>query len=299
MPSPRWLAAAINTKDDSCLCGRSLHSLGELDLSSNGFSGTIPPEIGNCSNLIKLSLSNNRFSGEIPSTIGNLASLNVLNLHSIPTTVRNGKKHNELRISQNFLSGSIPKEVGELTELQEALDLSENSLSGVIPPSLGNLKKLESLILSRNHLEGQIPKALGGLTSLNNLNLSDNLLHVEIPQGLSKLPSASFLGNMNLCGPLLSSCSDSVGGGRTWMSRAAVLGITVDIALAATCVCLALLYAILRVWCNYRKISVSSSDFNVGLEDRKEDEKWILGKTHHLGLVGSPEEEKRKGKLNF
>lgn len=43
-----------------------LAELTYLDLSSNGFYGTIPSEIGNCSKLEVLNLYNNTFVGKIP-----------------------------------------------------------------------------------------------------------------------------------------------------------------------------------------------------------------------------------------
>uniref|UniRef100_A0A0V0H5B9 Putative ovule protein n=1 Tax=Solanum chacoense TaxID=4108 RepID=A0A0V0H5B9_SOLCH len=48
----------------------SLPFLKYLDLSMNNFSGTIPPEIGNLTNLVHLQLFNNKISGTIPPQIG-------------------------------------------------------------------------------------------------------------------------------------------------------------------------------------------------------------------------------------
>ncbi|XP_044358888.1 probably inactive leucine-rich repeat receptor-like protein kinase At5g48380 [Triticum aestivum] len=66
-------------------------SLNMLDLSSNNFSGPIPPNISwQLSYLSSLDLSFNKFSGEIPDSIANLMNLNGLNF-----------QHNQL-------SGRIP-----------------------------------------------------------------------------------------------------------------------------------------------------------------------------------------------
>ena len=46
-----------------------------LFVRNNEFSGHIPSNIGDCSNLQYLSLENNRFSGFIPRSIGNLTKL--------------------------------------------------------------------------------------------------------------------------------------------------------------------------------------------------------------------------------
>lgn len=108
-----------------------------LDLSNNEISGSIPPEIGNLTQLNNLNLSDNSISGSIPSTIGNLSKLTNLDL------------------SDNNLSGSIPPEVGKLIELKN-LDLGNNELTGSVPNELGKLSKLENLKISDNKLTGDI-----------------------------------------------------------------------------------------------------------------------------------------------
>jgi hypothetical protein len=248
-----------------------------LDLSSNNFHGNLPGEIGNCSSLIKLSLHSNKLSGKIPAEIGNLTSLNVLNLQrnhfsgSIPSRIQQCKKLFELRLSKNALTGQIPVELGGLTELQVILDLSGNQLSGKIPFSLGNLVKLERLNLSFNQLKGEIPISLEKLTSLHMLNLSINHLQGRIPSTFSGFPPSSFMGNDNkLCGPPLLSCSAVTSKEKNELTKTQVAGIIVGIVFTATVVCLVMLYAMLRIWCNWRKVVISNSD-------NRDEEKWIYG----------------------
>ena len=112
----------------------------ELNLSQNGLSGEIPPELGNLSNLTRLNLHANKLTGEIPPELGNLTNLG------------------ELGLSDNQLSGSIPPELGNLTNLH-TLVLWGNRLSGDIPSALGNLTNLVWLYLSMNELTGCIPEA--------------------------------------------------------------------------------------------------------------------------------------------
>ena len=101
-------------------------------------SGSIPPELGNLTNLQYLVLGGNRLSGPIPPELGNLTNLQSLSLFS------------------NQLSGPIPPELGNLTNLQ-SLSLFSNQLSGPIPPELGNLTNLTRLDIYDNQLSGQIP----------------------------------------------------------------------------------------------------------------------------------------------
>ncbi len=94
-----------------------------IRLTGNNLSGSIPPEIGNLSQLVHLELDGNNLSGSILPEIGNLSLLA------------------HLWLDGNDLSGSIPPEIGNLTKLQ-ILKLDGNELSGSIPPEIGSLTKL-------------------------------------------------------------------------------------------------------------------------------------------------------------
>jgi Leucine-rich repeat (LRR) protein len=49
-----------------------------FDASGNQFTGSIPSEIGNISNLLYFSMGNNQISGEIPAEFGKLSRLKEL-----------------------------------------------------------------------------------------------------------------------------------------------------------------------------------------------------------------------------
>ena len=72
----------------------------DLWLSGNQLSGSIPPELGNLTNLWNLQLDYNDLSGSIPPELGNLNSLLLLSL------------------SNNDLSGMLPRELTRLKNLQ-------------------------------------------------------------------------------------------------------------------------------------------------------------------------------------
>ena len=99
-------------KQDMCSCGfddddvvylwgncYSIEYTTEINLSDRELTGSIPPEIGNLTNLTSLDLGNNQLTGEIPPDIGNLTNLTYLNL------------------SNNQLTGNIPESICELTNL--------------------------------------------------------------------------------------------------------------------------------------------------------------------------------------
>ena len=97
-----------------------------INLYSQGLTGSIPPEIGNLTNLTDLRLYNNQLLGEIPPEIGNLTNLTRLDLN------------------WNQLTGKIPSEIGNLTNLTR-LQLSTNQLTGKIPQQVCDL-------IESNHL---------------------------------------------------------------------------------------------------------------------------------------------------
>ena len=122
--------------------------------------GSIPPELGQLSELLELRLFRNTLSGSIPPELGRLVNLEDLNLGT------------------NQLSGSIPPELGQIVNLKN-LDLWRNQLTGSIPPELGQIVNLEGLDLSRNpDLSGPLPVEMINLTNLNFLSLGGTQLCV-------------------------------------------------------------------------------------------------------------------------
>ena len=60
----------------------SVEDTDTLNLSNNQLTGSIPPEIGNLTNLTYLRLDDNQLTGPIPPEIGNLTNMTYLNLES-------------------------------------------------------------------------------------------------------------------------------------------------------------------------------------------------------------------------
>ncbi|XCF07622.1 T9SS type A sorting domain-containing protein [Tamlana crocina] len=132
----------------------------DLNIGNNNLTGSIPPEIGNLTELTYLSLWGNELTGNIPPEIGNLTKLTYLDL------------------APNNFSGSIPTEIGNLVNL-ETLWLNQSGLSGSIPASLVNLTKLKHL-----HLHSSIGPGWGDNTSAYSGDFPDltalplELLHI-------------------------------------------------------------------------------------------------------------------------
>ncbi|XP_008370153.3 probable LRR receptor-like serine/threonine-protein kinase At3g47570 [Malus domestica] len=213
-----------------------------LELSQNGFSGTVPGEslgnlhslvwlnfygnqlgnrkvgdlnflsfLANCTSLEHLSLFDNNFGGEIPGSIANLSTqLNVLSLGenfihgNLPKGTGNLINLTALVLEYNQLSGSVPHEIGKLDKLVE-LYLDFNQFSGSIPSSFGNMTSLLYLYMDSNRFEGSILPSLGNCQYLLDLNLSSNNLTGTIPKmlmELSTLSSSLDLSDNYLTGPM-------------------------------------------------------------------------------------------------
>ncbi len=104
---------------------------------------SIPPELGQLTQLKSLNLSGNKLTGSIPPELGQLRQLKSLNL------------------SYNELTGSIPTELGKLTKLED-LFLSNNELTGQVPTELSQLTNLKAMQLGNNQLSGCVPRTLAG-----------------------------------------------------------------------------------------------------------------------------------------
>ncbi len=149
----------------------------------------------------ELVLRYNRLTGSIPPVLGDLTNLRVLNLSPADGTRRLEECDSGACIeygigipvgSANQLTGDIPPELGSLTKL-ELLGLGYNDLTGEIPPELSNLSRLKWLSLGGNQLSGEIPAELRGLTALQILNLGGNDLSGEIPPEAGNLDNLQWM----------------------------------------------------------------------------------------------------------
>ncbi len=106
----------------------------EIHLNNNWLVGSLPPEIGDWSQLQYLQLDNNSLSGSIPATIGKLTNV---------TTVF---------LDDNDFSGTIPTSMGDLTKLQ-TLFIDNNQLTGAIPQGFASMVNLMALDIFNNHFD--------------------------------------------------------------------------------------------------------------------------------------------------
>ncbi|KAL4295517.1 hypothetical protein GQ457_12G004410 [Hibiscus cannabinus] len=138
----------------------AFQSLITLNLSHNSFNGSFPLDISN--SLVELYVDNNNFSGEIPEQLGEISELRILHMQgnnfrgSIPRALGSLRGLEVLDLSGNDLSGTIPLELQKLPFLI-ILNLSFNQLEGEVPEE-GVFKNISQFsIIGNKDLCGGLP----------------------------------------------------------------------------------------------------------------------------------------------
>ena len=187
-----------------------LTNLEVLKLHQNGFS-ELPAELGNLHNLKVLDLYGNTVS-ELPAELGNLTNLEVLTLSSTgPLPPELGDLRSLKMLRASGVEGPLPPELGRLTQL-DTLWLHAVR-SGSIPPEFGRMTSLVYLSIrgvSESYLEagdprfgGPIPPELGDLTNLEIFSLNGDW-EGELPASLGQLTKLKWLGIYGGLGSALS-----------------------------------------------------------------------------------------------
>lgn len=170
-----------------------------LNLTNNQLAGTLPPELGDLTQLVTLDLSNNTLTGSLPNTISNLVSLSSLQLYNnqlsgpLPAGLYGLSTLQNLDLSNNQLTGSVSTSIGNLIGLT-SLSLSINQFTGTLPSEIGNLTNLQYLRLALNQFSGSLPGTFGNLLQLREFTVATNLLTGTVPASLANLTNLNVLG---------------------------------------------------------------------------------------------------------
>ncbi|TVU43436.1 hypothetical protein EJB05_09909, partial [Eragrostis curvula] len=173
-----------------------LTSLESLDLSFNGFQGTIP--MPNSSFAYLMDYSNNNFSSVLPNFTfylrdrGYLSmSNNTINEH-IPYSICNSSTLYFLDLSYNNFNGPLPSCLIENGRLG-VLNLRENHFQGMLPSNITTRCLLQTIDLHGNKVYGRLPRMLSNCLQLEVLDLGSNLVVDTFPSWLRGLPKLSVI----------------------------------------------------------------------------------------------------------
>ncbi|KAJ7968527.1 Leucine-rich repeat receptor protein kinase [Quillaja saponaria] len=184
----------------------SMVSLNYLNLSYAGFSGMIPPHMGNLTNLHSLGLQNSDgYFYEAELFVDNLhwlhslSSLKYLNLGYV-----NLNKASDWLLSLNTLSTLLKLhlsncELDQIPSLENVnftslttIDISHNNFNSSIPSWMFNLTILESLSLASSNFKGELSHHFGNLCNLKRVDMSANNLLGDI----SKVFEGCYFGSL-------------------------------------------------------------------------------------------------------
>ncbi|KAM4080645.1 hypothetical protein ACJW30_11G033600 [Castanea mollissima] len=190
----------------------NLSMLKHLNLSNSSFSGQIPSQISELSNLVSLDLSFNIDSSyqrllklKIPnfsSILPNLTRIEKLHLSyvdmssTVPSVLNNLSSLTSLHLDDCGLLGEFPP--GHLPNFEwnstlEAIYLGETSFSGELPTAVGNLQSLNELGIWNCNFSGPLPYSLGNISNLKVLDLTNNSFRGQVPSSMEYLSQLTYL----------------------------------------------------------------------------------------------------------
>ena len=175
----KLLTVVFNAASTSGNIPQDIVKLGSLQnflgctMHGDGFTGCLPEDVGNMTELRVLCLGGNNLTGQIPRSISKLNKLYYLDLRNTPGKMR------------GYLSDLFA--IPSLTELY----VSGVELIGELPPKLP--AKLEILVLPGNHISGQFPHTIPKTNHLRILNVANNKLTGDIPGQLLLFPDIQMI----------------------------------------------------------------------------------------------------------
>ena len=150
----------------------SLSALTDLRINKQKLSGDFPTILCRMDWLKVLYLQGNNFTGALPAELGQMTELtdlyvdqNTTMTGSIPREIGNLKKLQRLNISQSGIGGEIPVELGQCEELLQFMAF-KCGLSGTLP-DIWDMPKLQTFMVHTNPgLTGELPASLGKLKKI-------------------------------------------------------------------------------------------------------------------------------------
>ena len=139
-----------------------------LDLTTNGLTGSIPPELFLLTNLQYFSLMGNQhLTGSIASQIGLLTNIKSIDLGG------------------TSLGGTLPTEIGLLSSSLRSLTMLNTATGGHLPSEMGMLSLLDNLLMDENSFSGSIPSEWQNLSAMRWWYMGSNRLSGVIPSWIN------------------------------------------------------------------------------------------------------------------
>ncbi|KAH0555776.1 hypothetical protein GP486_006278 [Trichoglossum hirsutum] len=202
---------------------RRLERLSTLNLSNNKLSNDTLHVICQIHSIRDLKLANNEFSGELFDKIGDLANLEALDIHgnklvSLPESFSNLTRLKALNTAENSLA-SLPFRALSRLPLTELIAAKNNITGALIPTNIHSLETLQVLDVAGNALTSLSASGNLALPAIQQVNILGNRISYlpdvsswtqlvilaaednnisEIPEGfttLQRLKTADFTGN--------------------------------------------------------------------------------------------------------
>ncbi|KAF9607371.1 hypothetical protein IFM89_034137 [Coptis chinensis] len=134
---------------------------------NNYFSGPLLQKLGKNSKLKYVDVSTNGFTGSIPPDI--CAEIYV----AIPGDITQASKLEYVNVSNNqYLGGVIPNEIWSMPRLQN-FSASSCGISSNLPP-FTSYKSIEVIELDMNSLSGTVPESVAKCKALERMSLASN-----------------------------------------------------------------------------------------------------------------------------
>jgi len=181
-----------------------LTDLQTLILDNTDFSGTLPLEVQQLSNLRLLNLSYNKLLGQLTNRFQTMFHLKELFLNgnqfnsTLDEILNCGnciRTLNTFESLRNPLTGSIPERLFDFSVLSR-FAVRHSKLTGTIPSGFGRLSALTHLDLQRNNYFSEnnvLPSEIGNLMNLEELWVSESEVNGTVPQEFSNLSSLKSL----------------------------------------------------------------------------------------------------------
>ncbi len=140
----------------------------EILLFNNSMTGTISPELGLLSHVVKSQFSFNRLHGTLPSSLGAWTNMNSFWIGytgltgSIPETIAASWTNiSYFALDCNLFTGTIPEKIGNYWTNLYVFYLPSNMFSGTLPSTLGQLTSLVFVSFENNTFTGTLPSEIG------------------------------------------------------------------------------------------------------------------------------------------